>query len=96
MKQRARKFSLVAPTPVAFACPRSYGECENARECIYPGRCRHAEKLAAALAYLGTKWSHHPQFVGKKNLANGLLNKWRANRMVGRGVTVTSKERDGR
>lgn len=23
----------------AFYCPRGYGECENARACVYPGRC---------------------------------------------------------
>lgn len=23
----------------AFACPRGYGECEDARTCVYPGRC---------------------------------------------------------
>ena len=22
-----------------FTCPKGYGECENARECVYPGRC---------------------------------------------------------
>lgn len=75
--KRARKFSLVAPTPVAAPHePRT-----------------HDEKIAAAIQYLDRKWVHHPQFVGKKNLANGFLNKWRAQRMVGRGVTVTSKER---
>lgn len=26
-------------TPSAFFCPRGYGECENARACVYPGRC---------------------------------------------------------
>jgi hypothetical protein len=22
-----------------FLCPKGYGECEDAQECIYPGRC---------------------------------------------------------
>lgn len=25
--------------PVAFVCPKGYGECENAGACVYPGRC---------------------------------------------------------
>lgn len=79
--KRARKFSVVTAPPLsAFACPRGYGECENARECVYPGRCHQPrtmdEKLAAAVAFLGERWCLHPKF-DRKRLRVGLLNTWR-------------------
>lgn len=32
---RARRAAVCA----AFYCPHGYGECEDARACVYPGRC---------------------------------------------------------
>lgn len=52
----------------------------------------YAAKLAAAKEYLGTRWCHHPQFVGKSNLRVGLLNQWRAQRHLLRGpIAITTK-----
>lgn len=36
-----------------------------------------AEKLAAAIAYLGPKWRHHPQH-DPKLIRSGILSEWRA------------------
>ena len=37
------------------------------------------EKLAAAIAYLGDRWCHHPNFK-KDRLRTGYLQQWRASR----------------
>lgn len=38
-EKRAHVAVVEFNAPVAFNCPRGYGECEDARACVYPGRC---------------------------------------------------------
>lgn len=62
-------------------CVRKLSVVKEFRREIATAPMTHADKLAAAIAYLGPRWVLHPQF-DRKQLRIGYLQQWRINRYV--------------